>query len=139
MTSPISNRSNDPNTFDIPTSQAQTGRFPQQASVALKLSQNAAGRYEVYRKDIPNELQGRMYRQREITWLNNFGLKERGKPEFANIVPAYEVHIQSVPSASTYVYYDGSNIQTLDFHVDPDDDSRIVAELTLGDPAIGWI
>ncbi len=139
MTSPISNRKDDPHGFDVPPSQAQTGRFPHQAVVTLKLSQDAVGRYEVYRKDIPDELQGRMYRQREVTWLNNFGMKERGRAEFADIVPAYAVHIQRVPSASAYVYYDGSDIQPLDFHVDPDDDSRIVAELTLGDPSVGWI
>ncbi len=138
MTTPIPPNKGNPNRFVIPVGSHQVQRFRHQAPISIELSTDAARQYEVHRKDIPDKLYGEKYQGKEVTWLNNFGLKPNRDPEFSVEVPPYRIHIQKVPSAKTYVYYDGSEIKPLDSHANPNDENDIVAELPLGDPSIGW-
>lgn len=113
--------------------------------IVIKLK--GKGKYDVYQKDFPTDLPG------GVTWINNFGLKERpknpNKPDetrdtqdsdpYTVTVDAYIIELDAV-AGSRPVYYDGSSVRYFDTPQSvPGSNNRIQVTLSLGDPPTGFI
>ena len=117
----------------VPEHPAATEKRP----VTIILTAEAARRYTVWQKDIPEEIQDARFQGRPIVWVNNFGLKRIGRDEYeATVSETYTVVLEGVPAGATAVYYDGRAVRQLG--TTPAGGGRVEAALDLGDPAVGW-
>ena len=125
-----------PHGYHIPIDADTLGSFPAQRHVAVVLTEAHAA-YDVFHKPIPAHLNGKQHRGKKVHWINNFGLKEKGKDLFADGVPEYEIHLDHIENAE-YVYFDGKEIRPLTTTRHKTDASKVRAALSLGDPPVGW-
>ena len=125
-----------PNGYHIPIDSNNLGDFPAQRHVAVVLN-DAHSAYHVFHKQIPAHLNGKEHRGKPIQWINNFGLKKKGKDHFADGVPEYEIHLDHIENGE-YVYFDGTEIRPLETTRHSTDPTKVRAVLSLGDPPVGW-
>ena len=124
------------NGYHIPIDEDNLTHFPDQGHVAVVLNEKHSG-YRVYQKEIPRHLKGRKHKEQPITWLNNFGLKEKSKKNYAAAVPEYTVLLDHIEGVE-YVYFDGNEIRPLNASRHEEDHSKVKVKLEIGDPPIGW-
>ena len=97
-------------------------------------------KYKVEKKDLPEGLPPTWRGNREITWFNNFGLKEKGKSGFVSgeVPESYEI-IMDKETGKIPVYYDGEvKAFPQEDHGDtPGRSGKVSARLKLGDPPCG--
>lgn len=124
------------NGYHIPVDTDNLTHFPDQGHVAVVLNENHGG-YRVYQKEIPIHLKGRKHKDAPITWVNNFGLKQKNKRKYADAVPEYTIMLDHIEGVE-YVYFDGSEVRPLNAKKHEKDQSKVTAVLTIGDPPIGW-
>jgi hypothetical protein len=102
-------------------------------------------KYRVEQKEIPAGLPTTWTtpsgETRSVTWVNNFGLKEKGKTRFVagEVSEHYEIQIDR-EEGKTLVYYSGGvkYFDAKDLGSPPDAPGKISARLKLGDPPVGW-
>lgn len=125
--------------------QARPGSTEQ--SIEIVLPPGLAKLYAVEKKDLPANLptswrDPSSQQTHTIHWLNNFGLKATGRPDFeAGRVPEkYEILVE-VAEGEQLVYFDG---EVKPFPADEtarpgNMPGKVAARLDLGDPPIGKI
>src|SRR5512140_2241811 len=126
-----------PNGYHIPVDTQKLASFPHQAHLVVVLNDAHSG-YEVYQKDIPNEVVGKTHQGKSIRWLNNFGLKQKGRGEYAAEVPEYLLLLEQIEGAQ-FVYFDGTQVLPLATTPHSGSSNQLRAALRLGDPPIGWV
>lgn len=110
------------------------------------------GNYIIVKKDIPSEAKGQKFRGATVKWLNNFGVRLKGKFKTKKNVEADNPFIEEVDGQafsyqvvvpgpapegySTVVYFDGKDVQL--GASAPDSDGNYRFSLDIGDPAAGW-
>ncbi len=115
--------------------------------VVVVLSKGMAANNRVVKKDLPDDLptswRDQEGKQRDIEWLNNFGIKRKGKPDFEmdDISEDYEIIVDEA-EGTTLVYYDHRDrrvkpFSSEDYGRTPGQQGKISARLRLGDPPIG--
>lgn len=108
--------------------------------IEVILPPGLAATHEVVKKSLPQGIPT-TWQGRTITWFNNFGLKEKGKPGFVRgqVPESYEI-ILDKESGKTLVYYDGSSVKAFppgDLGDTPGRSGKVSARLKLGDPPCG--
>ncbi len=126
-----------PNGYHIPVDTDKLADFPHQDHVTIVLNDAHAG-YEVFQKEIPAHLVGKTHKEKTVKWLNNFGLKHKGRVEYAADVPEYSLVLEHIEGAE-YVYFDGNEIRPLVTNRPAENPGQVRATLRLGDPAVGWV
>ncbi len=126
-----------PNGYHIPIDPENLSHFPDQGHMAVVLNENHSG-YRVFQKEIPTHLKGKKHKDQPVTWINNFGLKEKRKRKYAETVPEYTIMLDHIEGVE-YVYFDGSEIKPLFASRHENDPSKVRATLTIGDPPVGII
>ena len=131
----IQARPGKPRDFDIPADAADSD----QKKVTLILPEaEDPGRYVIVKKDIPGQARQKG-RDKNITWINNFGIKFRGN--FVEHID-YQVVVDVPPPGMNYFYFDGVNVQSFaDADVDESGSQypgQWVLTLHSGDPPVGW-
>lgn len=129
-----------PNGYHIQPHEATRADFPHQRNVVVLLAKpHLDENYEVFHKPIPAHLKGRKHthagKDLDIHWINNFGLKKQGSSDYADAVHKYNVILDHIEGAH-YVFFDGSAIR--DLPVNPHSPGKVIAELEIGDPPLGW-
>jgi hypothetical protein len=133
----INDRSGRNNGFKLPANPARFEDFSdEEDQLEIVLAEEAVSQYDFFHKDIPAKLRGQKYQNKDISWLNNFGMKVKGGKGYERRVPRYSIFIKDT-GKKTYVYYDGSKI--LELPVSPAGAGQLRAELDLGDPPVGWV
>jgi hypothetical protein len=122
---------------EIAVNRGLSKRFPHQAAVRVRLRGDVEADYDVVQKEIPESLQNATYNGKPVRWINNFGVRRKGRDQFEQRVSAYELSLEKVEGAE-YVYFDGQNIRGLGVAPDDEDAARVKATLDLGDPPVGW-
>jgi hypothetical protein len=108
--------------------------------------------YKIVKKDIPAEAKGKTFRGKTVIWINNFGIRLRGKfvvrgggnkqdPFFDEVEGEqfrYEVIVPgpAPEGLPTLVYFDGADVQPANATIDNDGFYHFT--LDIGDPADGW-
>jgi hypothetical protein len=121
--------------------------YSKEKEIQVILSQEMAANYRVEKKDLPGNLpmtwQDSDGRARSVEWINNFGIKKIGKPDFEQdeIPESYEIILDEF-EGKRLVYYDSRDRQVKPFSQEdlgkPKDlPGKISARLKLGDPPIG--
>jgi hypothetical protein len=94
-------------------------------------------RYVIVKKNIPKKAWSKG-KSKEITWINNFGVKLQGK--FVEKID-YQVVVDALPAGKSYFFFDGENVQSF-AAADVDSSGstfagRWVLSMHSGDPAVG--
>jgi hypothetical protein len=124
----------------------QIGTKPNSAErpIEVVLSPNLANKYQVVKKEMPGNLPGKWKDNNgntfTIEWVNSFGLKEVGKPDFVSgqVEEDYEILIGR--GTGILVYYLNGVVPFDDNDLsEPDDKSNMIAaRMRHGDPPVGW-
>ena len=109
--------------------------------IEIILPPGLAASHKVEKKDLPEGLPTTWKVSRPITWFNNFGLKEKGKPDFVSgeVPEGYEIILDQEPGKTLVYYYDGSvrAFPQKDLGDTPGRPGKVSARLQLGDPPCG--
>jgi hypothetical protein len=124
---------NIPDEFDIPAEGTQK-------PVKVKLKGKGKGKFDVWKKDIPADIptswtdpdDGRV---KSITWLNNFGLKLKGKDAFEDDVDEYDLEFDEEPGKDIVYYSKKQVIKVRD--VKGVGTGKLTISLAVGDPPVG--
>lgn len=108
--------------------------------------------YKIVKKDIPEEAKGRIYLEKTVKWINNFGIRLRGnfaikaggnkQDPFIDEVGGeqfrYEVIVPgpAPEGLPTLVYFDGTDVRPAGATIDAGGDYHF--NIDIGDPASGW-
>jgi hypothetical protein len=120
-----------PREFVIPAAAGSTN----QKAVTLILPEPLdPNRYVIVKKNIPKKARNKG-KSKNITWINNFGVKRHGK-----FVPSidYHVEVDPPPQGKSYFYFDGENVQPFAAGDVNSSGSKWVLTMHSGDPAVGW-
>jgi hypothetical protein len=106
----------------------------------VRLQKGKAELHEVWQKDLPKDLPARWVdpedgEEKAITWLNNFGVKDKKSGKFIERLDYdYEVEFD-LPEGSKAVYFDGKAVRF--FESAERKDGKVKVRLNLGDPPTG--
>ena len=109
--------------------------------IEVLLPPGLAASHVVEKKDLPEGIPTTWKGSRPITWINNFGLKEKGKADFVRgeVPESYEIILDKEPNKTLVYYYDGSvrAFPPNDLGEPPGRPGKVSARLQLGDPPCG--
>jgi hypothetical protein len=130
----INAKSGKPREFVIPAVKGS-----KQRAVTLILPDNVdPNRYVIVKKNIPKKAWTKG-KKKNITWINNFGVKLQGK--FVEKID-YQVVVDAPSKGKSYFYFDGENVQPFTAGDVDSSGSRFTGKWVLnmhsGDPAVGW-
>lgn len=118
-----------------------------EGEIQVILTQAMGVGYRAEKKDLPADLpttwQDSYGKTRSVDWINNFGIKKIGKPDFEQdeVPESYEIILDQA-EGKTLLYYDARDRQVKPFSQgdlgQPEGQpGKISARLKLGDPPIG--
>jgi len=112
--------------------------------IEVVLTANLAGKYEVVKKDPPGKLPDKWTDSNgntfNLEWVNSFGLKQKGKPDFVagQVEEDYEILIGKGTGILVYYLNGVVPFEDDDLSVLDDNTNRIAARMRHGDPPVGW-
>ncbi|UCH61271.1 MAG: hypothetical protein JSV61_07250 [Anaerolineales bacterium] len=123
--------------------QAKPGSAEQ--AIEVILSPGLAKKYVVEKKDIPKGIptswrDDASQKTYKIKWLNNFGLKPIGKPDFVpgKVSEKYELLVEAGEGETLFYYDEGvKRFPPGDLERPGNMPGKLAARLDLGDPVIG--
>ena len=127
----IKSKPGKPREFVIPAAKGSSN----QKAVTLILPDNVdPKRYVIVKKNIP-KMAWSKGRSKNITWINNFGVKQSNK--FVEKIN-YHILADAPPKGKSYFYFDGENVQPFATGDIGKSGSKLVLRMHSGDPAVGW-
>ena len=110
------------------------------------------GNYKVVKKDVPAAAQGKQFRGKPVKWINNFGVRLKGRFRTKRNTDEDDPFIEDVEGQSfdydvvvpgpapegysSVVYFDGNDVQLGAAALDSDGFYRF--SINIGDPPTGW-
>lgn len=126
----IKSKPGKPREFVIPAAKGSSN----QKAVTLILPDNVdPNRYVIVKKNIPNMARSKG-RSKNITWINNFGVKQNNK--FVERIN-YHIRVDAPPTGKSYFYFDGENVQPFAAGDVNSSGNKWVLSMYSGDPAVG--